>query len=82
MNLAIVPDLQAPVIDQTKIFSISTATDGSNNQGLEKMNLVHCAYSTYMCLSKSSTVIGISHTIDMGNDQKRYCMGKLCISGS
>ena len=28
-----------------------------------------------MCPSKSSTVTGILNTIDMGNSQKRYCMG-------
>ena len=28
-----------------------------------------------MCPSKSSTVTGILNAIDMGNSQKRYCMG-------
>ena len=37
MSRAIVPDLQAMLIDQMKSSHFSITTDKSNNQGLEKM---------------------------------------------
>ena len=41
LNRAIVPDLQATLIDQMKSSYISIATDGSNNQGLQKIRLFY-----------------------------------------
>ena len=40
LNRATVPDLQAMFFDQMKSSCFSITTDRSNNQGLEKMNLV------------------------------------------
>ena len=75
LNRAIVPDLQSILIDQMKASCYSIATDGSNDQGLQRMNPVtvrlfdinqHKVVTKFfdMCLSTSSTAVGIFNTIN------------------
>ena len=75
LNRAIVPDLQSILIDQMKTSCYSIATDGSNDQGLQKMNLVtvrlfdinqHKVVTKFfdMCPSTSSTAVGIFNAIN------------------
>ena len=69
------PDLQVELITEMKKSCFSISTDGSNNQSLEKMNPVtvrlfdinqHKIVAKFldMCLSKSSTAVGIFSSID------------------
>ena len=75
LNRAIAPDLQSILIDQMKTSCYSIATDGSNDQGLQKMNPVtvrlfdinqHKVVTKFfdMCPSTSSTAVGIFHAIN------------------
>ena len=75
LNGAIRPDLQVELITEMKKSCFSISTDGSNDQSLEKMNPVtvrlfdinqHKIVTKFlgMCLSKSSTAVGIFSLID------------------
>ena len=75
LNHAIVPDLRSILIDQMKKSCYSIATDGSNDQGLQKMNPVmvqlfdinqHKVVTKFfdMCPSTSSTAVGIFNAIN------------------
>ena len=66
LNRGIYPDLQQSVIEEMKVPVFSLSTDGSNDQNLEKLNLVagriydvnqHKVVTKFlnMCLSRSST---------------------------
>ena len=66
LNGAIVSDLQSPLVEKMKSAVYSLATDGSNDQNLQKMNpltvqhfdeLQHKVVTQFldMCLSRSST---------------------------
>ena len=70
LNPVIAPDLQSILIEQMKISCYSIATDGSNDQCLQKMNPVtvrsfdinqHKVVTKFydMCPSTSSTAVGI-----------------------
>ena len=75
LNRAIVPDLQSILIDQMKTSCYSIATDGSNDQGLQKMNPVtvqlfdinqHKVATKFfdVCSSTSSAAVGIFNAIN------------------
>ena len=66
LNRAIYPDLQQSVTEEMKVSVFSLSTDGSNDQNLEKLNLIaeriydvnqHKVVTKFldMCLSKSFT---------------------------
>ena len=73
--ITIAPDLQSILIEQMKTSCYSIATDGSNDQGLQKMNPVtvrlfginqHKVVTKFydMCPSTSSTAVGIFTAIN------------------
>ena len=75
LNQAIKPDLQSSLLEHIKNNYFSISTDGSNDQGLSKMNPVtvrlfdinqHKVVTQFldMCLSTSSTADGIFTSID------------------
>ena len=76
LNRAIKPDLQSSLLEHIKNNYFSISTDGSNDQGLSKMNPVtvrlfdinqHKVVTQFlagMCLSTSSTADGIFTSID------------------
>ncbi len=75
LNRAIVPDLQSALVEQMQNSCFSIATDGSNDQGLKKMNPVtvrlfdinhHKVVTKFydMCASTSSTAVGIFSVIN------------------
>ena len=75
LNRATVPDLQAMLFDQMKSSCFSITTDRSNNQVLEKINLVIEGIFYMHVYIIASTLITIFNTIDMDNGQKRYNLG-------
>lgn len=75
LNRAIAPDLQETLVNQMKTSCFSIATDGSNDQGLEKMNPVtvrifdinqHKVVTKFldMCKSRESNAKAIFRAID------------------
>ena len=75
LNGAIAPDLQSSLVEKMKSTVYSLATDGSNDQNLEKMNPLTVRYFDEpqhkvvtqfldMCLSRSSTAEGIFSSLN------------------
>ena len=90
LNRAIVPNLQNNLVEQMRNSCFSIATDGSNDQGLTKMNPVtvrlfdinqHKVVTKFydMCVSSSSTAVGIFNAINNSMEKNMVSWDK-CVS--
>ena len=90
LNRAIVPDLRNNLVEQMRNSCFSIATDGSNDQGLTKMNPVtvrlfdinqHKVVTKFydMCASSSSTAVGIFNAINNSMEKNMVSWDK-CVS--